>query len=168
MNNAQTRKCRCCPCTIRTRRSDQVYCGKKACQRIRRNAWRRAKYARDPDYRLNQKQSNEAWLAEQGGAAAYHRGYRRRRRERGQPTQLTLPEKVKQPVSCAPETGAPNSAGANGPALGSANSDAVLGESPIVSGIYKITPLQGANSDAISVKLLLISAELGDSQISTQ
>lgn len=166
MNNVQTRKCRRCHGTIRTRRADQVYCGNDACQRFRRNAWRRAKYAKDLDYRLNQKQSDQAWLAKQGGAAAYHREYRRRRRERGQ---TTLDEKAKQPVSCAaPETESSHFAGANRPGSGSANSDAVLGESPIISGIYEVTLLQGTNSDAISVKLLLISKELGDSQISTQ
>jgi len=140
-------RCRCCGKLKHCRSADQCYCGKTSCQRARKNVWRRAKYASDPDYRLNQAQSTAAWLDRQGGVAAYYREYRRRRRKQGR-------------------SGAPTRSGEPPPAP-SANSDASFGDSPVVSGIYHLVPLCGANRDAISVKLSVIAGDLAQSQIST-
>ncbi len=77
-------RCRHCK-EIRPKRSkDQRYCGRAACQKARNNDWRRARYAVDPDYRANQRAGTDAWLASQGGSAAYYRSYRRRRKEQRQ------------------------------------------------------------------------------------
>jgi hypothetical protein len=141
-------RCRCCG-KIKVRRSpEQRYCGEAVCQRARKQAWRRAKYASDPDYRLNQKQSTAAWLAKRGGAATYFRDYRRRRRDE---KQCELPKIGV--AKASPPT--------------SANSDATLDESPIASGRYRLVPLEGANSDAISVQLSVIQSDLAALQIST-
>jgi hypothetical protein len=40
---------------------NQRYCGKKDCQRARKRLWQKEKLARDPDYKLNQRDSNEQW-----------------------------------------------------------------------------------------------------------
>jgi len=151
MNNASFR-CRCCGKIKKRRSPEQRFCGEAACQRVRKQAWRRSKYASDPDYRLNQKQSTSAWLQKQGGAAAYFKNYRRQRREQGQ-------RKPPKPESTTNAGRALSDA--------SANSDAKLDDSLILSGKYRLTPLYGANSDAIAVKLSIIPADLMGLQIST-
>jgi hypothetical protein len=57
-----------------------MYCSDARCQQVRKNAWRRQKYAEDLDYRLNQRESTEAWLEAVGGSAKYYREYRRKRK----------------------------------------------------------------------------------------
>ncbi len=146
MNNARFR-CRCCGELKPRQSAEQRYCGKAACQRARKKAWRRAKYASDPDYRLNQAQSTAAWLEKQGGAAAYYREYRRRRRQHDR-------------QSGAPAQPDPSP----GP---SANRDASSDDSPVLSGRYRLVPLGGANRDAISVQLSVIAKNFAHSQIST-
>ena len=146
MNNARFR-CRCCGELKPRQSAEQRYCGKAACQRARKKAWRRAKYANDPDYRLNQAQSTTAWLEKQGGAAAYYREYRRRRRQQGrQPGTPTRPDPSPGP---------------------SANRDASSDDSPVLSGRYRLVPLCGTNRDAISVHLSVIAGDSGHLQIST-
>ena len=147
MNNARFR-CRCCGELKPRQSAEQRYCGKAACQRARKKAWRRAKYASDPDYRLNQAQSTVAWLEKQGGAAAYYREYRRRRRRQH-----------------GRQSGAPAQPDPSpGP---SANRDASSDDSPVLSGRYRLVPLGGANRDAIYVHLSVIAKDCVHSQIST-
>jgi hypothetical protein len=146
MNNAHFR-CRHCGKLKPRQSAEQRYCGKAACQQARKKAWRRAKYANDPDYRINQAKSTAAWLERQGGAADYYREYRRRRRQQGrQPGMSDRPD---------PSPG-PN-----------ANRDARSDDSPVLSGRYRLVPLCGANRDAISVHLSVITDDFGHSQIST-
>jgi hypothetical protein len=57
------------------RQKNQKYCGKPECQRARKTAWQRYKMAIDPDYRLNQKESNREWIET-------HRDYWRRYRKK--------------------------------------------------------------------------------------
>jgi hypothetical protein len=146
MNKARFR-CRCCGELKPRRSAEQRFCGKAACQRARKKAWRRAKYASDPDYRLNQAYSTAAWLQKQGGVAAYYRDYRRRRRQQAR-------------------SGAP-ARGGEPRASPSANRDANQDDSPVLSGVYRLVPLSGANRDAISVQLSVIAKDFEHSQIST-
>lgn len=127
-------RCRQCGKLRRRRTAEQSYCGDSACQKARKNAWRRAKYATDADYRANQRDSTKAWLDEHGGTAAYHRAYRQRRKESGPAKSTAAP---------AVQREAPTSA----------NSDARFGESSLESGVYALTPI-GRNSDANSDALL--------------
>lgn len=132
-------RCRQCGKLWRRRTQEQSYCGESACQKARKNAWRRAKYAADADYRANQRDSTNAWLDEQGGTAAYHRAYRQRRKESG-------------PVESMPALRSESPA--------SANSDAKLGESSLKSGMYALTPIarkSDANSDALLARIDFIA-----------
>ncbi|NIN01186.1 MAG: hypothetical protein GTO24_24765 [candidate division Zixibacteria bacterium] len=52
---------------------NQRYCGKKACQRARKNLWQRQKMADDPDYKENQRDCHRSWLRHNPG---YWRRYR--------------------------------------------------------------------------------------------
>jgi phage FluMu protein Com len=117
----------------------QRYCGEKACQQARKNEWRRTRYAEDPDYRLNQQASTETWLASQGGAAAYHREYRQRRKTGGTPRVGRGDEARKASVSV------------------SANRDASPGDLPFKTGRYVIAPVN-ANRDAYLVEIRLVSS----------
>jgi hypothetical protein len=40
---------------------NQLYCGKKECQRARKRIWQKRKMATDPDYRANQRACGKAW-----------------------------------------------------------------------------------------------------------
>ena len=142
MDNSRFR-CRCCG-ELRARRSaEQRYCNKKACQQARKNAWRRAKHASDPDYRWNQARSTATWLANRGGSASYYREYRRRRKDRG--------------PAAAPRQQPP----------ASANRDAKSCDPPVIPGRYQLVPVEGANRDAITVYLSVIVDDSDGSQIST-
>jgi hypothetical protein len=144
----ETRRFRCLACKkLKTERvKGQRYCGDPACQKARKNTWRRQKYATDVDYYLNQKQSTKTWLASKGGAATYYRDYRKRRKAAlDQERQCT-----KGPPSIKAIGGAQR---AMSP---SANSDASLRKSPIKTGRYWLCP-ESANSDAIWVEIKAIS-----------
>ncbi|MCP4895676.1 MAG: hypothetical protein GY906_01775 [bacterium] len=130
----------------RKRTGSQRYCGECECQKARKNAWRREKYAQDPDYRANQRDSTNAWLDEHGGSASYHREYRKRRKDPVTPTATSQ----QSPASAAPPV--------------SANSDAGSKESPLLSGVYTLVPIQSdgaANSDALLVEIAVIPAGYG-------
>jgi hypothetical protein len=131
-------RCRHCRGSRRRRSLDQSYCSEPGCQKARKNAWRRAKYAADPDYRANQGDSDRAWLETQGGAAEYHRQYRRRRRN----------SRRRERVSADPVATAK-----------SANSDAAPPKSHVDSTVYVLVPADPghrANSDLVLAKFLMI------------
>ncbi len=124
---------------LRRRRTvDQRYCGKRKCQKARKNIWRREKYAQDFDYRANQRDSTNAWLDERGGSAAYHRAYRNRR---------------KNPSASRAVSG-------QSPALAlRAKRDAELAESALPSGVYTLVPIRpdgDAKRDAFLVKIVVV------------
>jgi hypothetical protein len=54
---------------------DQRFCGRKECQRARKNLWQRQKLASDPDYQANQRDCFRNWYKRHPG---YWRQYRRR------------------------------------------------------------------------------------------
>lgn len=73
-------RCAHCSCLFfpNPRVKRQRYCGKKECQRARKRLWQRDKLARDPDYKLNRRESNEQWRTRHPG---YWRDYRLRNPE---------------------------------------------------------------------------------------
>ncbi len=134
-------RCRHCKKLRRKQTADQRYCGESKCQKARKNAWRREKYAQDPDYRANQRDSTNAWLGEHGGSASYHRAYRKRRKDPVTPKAAFPPS----PPSAAIPA--------------SANSDAGSARSGFLSGVYTLIPVQsdgGANSDALLVEIAVV------------
>lgn len=56
-------RCVHCSCLLfpDPRVKNQRYCSKKDCQRARKKLWQKEKLARDSDYKLNQRDSNEQW-----------------------------------------------------------------------------------------------------------
>jgi len=161
-------QCRHCKKIRRKRRYDQQYCGREACQKARNNAWRRAKNEADPDYRANQRASTKAWLAAQGGAAAYYRRYRRRRKEQRE-AQACLADNTDRADQQAQARRADNACRADqqaqarradnagradqqaqtSPTTESANSNAKAPQSCVISGRYRLSPCDSANSNAI-------------------
>jgi len=63
-----------CPLELNPRSKNQLYCGKKECQRARKRLWQKNKMATDPDYKANQRECNRAWREKN---PHYWRGYRR-------------------------------------------------------------------------------------------
>ena len=168
---AQRFKCRHCQRLVTLGKPGQKYCGQKACQAARKREWSRKKYASDSDYRINQKESTAAWLETQGGAAEYYRDYRRRRRRRklevqeaGAPAVVsgtcegTLKDARGEGQYKARECPVTSLFAPGVSDLGaSANRDACLQYSQIISGIYEISRI-GANKDAEIVKIRMISS----------
>lgn len=156
-------RCRHCRRMRPVKKAGQAYCGERACQRARKQKWSRQKYAEDPDYKKNQKESTSAWLATQGGAAQYYRDYRRQRRERREEERRHSWEKEAHCVQAkssgeakvqvtaslfAEEISAVNT---------SANRDADTFKNSIKPGIYKIFPAS-ANRDPITAEIRIISS----------
>ena len=135
-------RCRHCK-KLRLKRSpEQRYCSSEACQKARKNAWRRSKLEVDPDYRANQRASTQAWLASQGGSGAYYRGYRKRQRRSA-------------PCSQHADHGAPPPCGPV--AATRAKSDARSPLSRLKSGTYRLVACDTAKSDAFLVQLSIIA-----------
>lgn len=146
-------RCRHCGRLLPVRVRGQAYCGDKACQKARNNAWRREKYASDPDYRLNQKDSTDAWLSSVGGAAKYHREYRKKKKRiamRKEPGEIGAASLLKSSLmeSLFADTWRGFDA--------SANSNAKNPETPIKTGRYRILP-EGANSNAFWAEIQVIT-----------
>jgi hypothetical protein len=134
-------RCRQCGKLRRKRTVDQRYCGARACQKVRKNTWRREKYAQDSDYRANQRDSTNAWLDEHGGSAAYHRVYRKRRKN----PSTSRADSEHSPPSPAPPL--------------SAKRDAAWAKSAFPSGVYTLVPVQpdgGAKRDALLVEIAVV------------
>ena len=141
-------RCSGCRTLCRKRAANQRYCSKAACQRKRRNRWRRERYATDDAYRLTAQASTVTWLAEQGGAGPYFRSYRKRRAQQATPKSSG--------VSAQKET-----------RRSGAKSDAKTAQDPVTTGHYLLLPAGGAKSDAIVVQLLAIADDLADLQRTT-
>ena len=135
-------RCRHCN-RLRLKRSpEQRHCGSKACQKARKNAWRRSKLEVDPDYRANQRASTQAWLASQGGSGAYYRRYRRRQRRSAPCSQPADPGAL---PACRPAVAT------------RAKSDARSAQSRLKSGTYRLVTCDTAKSDAFLVQLSIIA-----------
>lgn len=171
---------RCAGCNTKTPRHTraQRYCKRPNCQKTRKNAWRRHKYATDREYRIGQRESTQTWFDSRGGASAYFREYRRKRRELSEQPAV-IPEAALAPeLFCAPAPVVGEAAAAaeathdraidlrtpEGHASEDsgkrANSDATLAKTPIIPGRYVLSPVcevAGANSDAYLVDLDVIS-----------
>ena len=148
-------RCSGCQQLHRERVAEQKYCGAPACQRMRRNAWRREHYATDTIYRLTARDSTRAWLAAQGGAKSYYRTYRLRQKQRLQRdagkrrARLRTPDRDGQEL--LRETSRSN-----------ANSDAKSAQPAVTTGQYLLSLAGGqggANSDAIIVELTVINGQ---------
>jgi hypothetical protein len=159
----KTFRCSVCHKLHRQRVAGQKYCGARACQKQRKNAWRREQYATDAEYRLSARDSTRSWLKAQGGAANYYRDYRQRRKlsQQAKPTSNEGSPSVSQKDLSASQS----------KILGSdANSDAESSQHPVITGKYLLVPMvpsDSANSDAIFVELIVITGESDDSQRTT-
>jgi hypothetical protein len=142
-------RCRHCKKLRNKRSKEQHYCGSEACQKARKNAWRRSRLKADADYRANQRASTQAWLDSQGGSGAYYRNYRKRRR---------LQARCAGNVECAAQQvpGPAAAAATQSDTNSGAKSDAELRESRVRSGTYRLVSCDDAKSDAVVVQLFVI------------
>ena len=137
------------------RTASQRYCGSVRCQRTRKNGWRRTRYASDVDYRDNQRDSTDTWLKTQGGAAAYHRRYRQRRKATAQTAGEQPPgataSQHEEMATVLPQTDP----------VPCANSDATLAKTETISDACSETPVASDKCRALSGTYLLIPAGPG-------
>jgi hypothetical protein len=126
------------------RNPNQRYCSKAACQKQRKNLWRRNKLGRDDDYRSNQNAANKKW---QQRHKDYWRQYRTKHPDyvmRNREKQRIRDQKNK--------------------ASHLAKSDASTLKNVVISGNYRLIPLTAshlAKSDALIVKIDVITNGYG-------
>lgn len=161
-------RCAGCGKVKREGAAGQRYCGAAACQKKRRDRWRRVRYAQDATYRETAQASTAAWLESRGGAAAYYRDYRRRKRKKdrglgGAADAGTAGESAKCASGREESAVSPPEASAKV----DAKSDAKYAQPAVMTGRYLLVPAGGAKSDAIIVQLSVIAAQSGDLQRTT-
>jgi hypothetical protein len=163
---AQRFKCRHCGRVVTDGKTGQKYCGDSECQAARKGDWRRKQYASDAEYRMGQKESTEAWLEKRGGAAAYYREYRARKRlEKAKQVEIAAVKTIRASETTSTVKAEAEINGGKGSLFApeslelgaSANRDACLRLSFIKAGIYELLP-QGANRDSITVEIRMISS----------
>ena len=127
------KKCKHCgrSFVITARHPDQKYCGRKECQRARKNYWQQVKLVRDQDYRLNQADCQANWAAQHPG---YWKQYRERRPEYVRRNREKQRERNRINRGQPPVTSKISSV---------AKMDANHQEKPFISGYYKLIPVAG-------------------------
>jgi hypothetical protein len=144
--NKKKRCKRCRQIFLVIRNPGQHYCSQPDCQRARTNQWRKNVRHNDPDYRSNQNHANQRWQAR---CPDYWKQYRASHQE------YVYRNREKQRVR---DGNAKIETQAQVPHL--AKSDALLQETPINSGVYRLIPMLANNlakSDALFVKIDLIT-----------
>jgi len=120
----------------------QEYCSRKECQRARKRRWNRQKLVQDEAYRENQAEAARGWRRRNPG---YWREYRNRnphyteKNRQGQKTRNQR-RRATDRVDIA----------------GIANMDSILPTKGVLSGLYRLVPVQReliANMDAIIVEI---------------
>ena len=159
-------RCRGCQKVCRQRTRGQRYCGARSCQQKRRNAWRRERVATDEAYRLTARASTAAWLEAQGGAGAYYRSYRRKRKEAQRAGGQQDSAKPATRGEARP-SGREQKATANAAGDADAKRDAKVAQASVIAGEYLLIPSGGAKRDAIVVQLRAISTETSEMQRTT-
>jgi hypothetical protein len=141
--SAMIRHCSCCRKGFRPDRfhPHQICCSDPVCQRWRRTRWQREKLRTDADYRGNQADAAARWRA---AHPEYWKNYRASHPCVGQRS-ATLQERGQ----CAHGSG------------DVANMDVACSQVPVVSGRYRLEPLEGgsgANMDVAIVQLTVLQA----------
>jgi hypothetical protein len=132
-----TKRCACCgqPFEPRPQVPDQAFCSSPDCQRARKRQWQRDKLKADPDYRINQQDTQRAW-------ARRKQDYWRVRRETSIGSGQPDPKQPEQPDAREPLL-------------------AKMDVSTLPSGIYRITrhpALPMADGDSLVVEITLLCA----------
>ncbi len=124
------RRCLCCGRNFRPRPQNpaQSYCSQPACQRARKRVWQQRKRAEDPDYRANERLSQQRW-------AEAHSKYWQQWRE-------AHPEYVERNRAAQRQRNAGRRA-VMADASAIAKGDAWTGESSLPSGTYRLERWQG-------------------------
>jgi len=135
----RTFTCRSCRRTVPAdpRVKNQQYCGRSACQRVRRRRWQRTKMATDPDYRDNQLRAQQDWRAR-------NPDYWRQRR---------------QAARADPPPGTPHSSHSSSDRQSSRKMDTLQENFYLPAGSYVITPIgtAGRKMDPLRVEILPLS-----------
>jgi len=110
------RDCACCgqQFVLRPQVPHQQYCAAPACQRSRKYRWHQAKLQSDPDYRLNQRDAQQAWAQRNPDYWRNHRtqdGRVKRGRDRHAPgSPVTLTAMQTDPLPASPGESVPSAA----------------------------------------------------------
>ena len=136
---------------VKYRNPKQRYCSKAACQRQRKNLWRRNKLSTDSDYRSNQNAANRKWRHS-------HKNYWQQYRTKH--PDYVLRNREKQRIRDQKSKD-----------LHLAKSDASTSKNIVKLGAYHLIPIiksHLAKSDALIVKIALITSDSVNVAVSGQ
>ena len=146
----EQRRCSHCGCLFKLCRKvkKHEYCRKKACQLARKRKWQKAKLQSDPIYRDDQQSDKKDWQADNPN---YWKKYRQKNKE------YTERNRQQQRRRNARRR---KSTGTFSPVHSIAKMDALSPQNNMISGRYKLVPLEPhviAKMDAIIVEISTIS-----------
>jgi len=138
----ESKRCAGCAETFhpRTQTPKQTYGGSAACQRVRRRRWQQTRRQTDPDYRENQSRAQTAWAEQHPD---YWREYRRSHPEYAERNRILQQARDARRTERV-----------------LAKMDVSTRESPVPSGIYRLSPVTGddlAKMDAWMVRITAVS-----------
>lgn len=136
------RRCECCGTLFSPRNDKQRYSNNRECQRKRRNKWQREKRATDSAYRADQADAQRVWREKN---LEYMREYRQRH-----------PEYVKRNREQQRQRRASLKASESATASGVVKMDARTPQPTVISGTYKLLPLDVVKMDVITVQLSVL------------
>ena len=136
--------CACCHALYRLNKyhPNQRYCGKALCQRHRRTQWQRKKLKEDGDYRANQAQAQARWRATNRD---YWKKYR-----------ASHPDYVTRNLALLQQRRKENAA-VTGQSPCVAKMDVASVQAPLISGRYRLEPMEGAAVAKMDVVIVQLS-----------
>ena len=147
---------------IPKRNPNQQYCGQSICQNIRKGIWRKERAKIDPDYLENQNAASKRWRKNN---SQYWRQYRANNSKTTVQAQELCSEFKPLDANISVKNNASLFAKDN--ANSDALNNALILKIPIKTGTYKLIPENEvfANSDALILKIAVISKSYNKSQI---
>jgi hypothetical protein len=139
------RRCKSCNDLFSPRNNQQHYCLKDDCRRKRKSIWQKRKLTSDPDYRKNQADAQQLWRSKH---PEYMRAYRKRHPQYVERNRRLQADRRKRNADRRPLL--PNPAGSV------VKMDAGNRHHPVISGTYKLVPINVVKMDVITVQLSLL------------
>lgn len=132
--------CACCSIFFIPRNKNQLFCSSRSCQCARKAFWQKQKIANDPDYKQQQRLSQQKWLAKKRG---YWKEYRSKN-----PEKVARNRSLQRIRNMQNRGGAQNSESSKSVLI--AKMDARKGFSHKLSGQYWLVPMV-AKMDAVKI-----------------
>lgn len=139
------RRCKSCNDLFTPRNNQHNYCTKVDCRRKRKSEWQKRKLDSDPDYRKNQADAQKLWRSKN---PEYMREYRKRHPEYVERNRSLQAERRQRNYDRRPLLPDPGD--------DVVKMDASSRQLPVISGTYKLVPINVVKMDVITVQLSVL------------